>query len=171
MINTVVKNIINFITYSKSIYISNNNRILQINRHLIKIYYEKNNKLSSKQIKYEILSNYYKETEFFNDIAIYKKILNGKNCSLILYFYYNVGIELDNLYKLCNNCNNKTYIVNNINNFCKIIEQYESTLEENIKNIKNIEKILEIKEYDSDDLEYSEDSKDSKDLVYLSDIK
>ena len=131
-----------YITIDNEIITCSFNRIANINNYLVKIYNEKN-KPTSKEIKHEILDKYYKETDLFNDITIYKQILEGKNCKIILYFYYDIGKYVELLHNICNESKNKKEIKSNIELFCKAI----NSLENEFKNsIEKTEEVIIIKE-------------------------
>ena len=112
------------IDLDEQIITSNLNRLSNTKNYLIKIYNRKN-KSTNKEIKNEILDKYYKETDLFYDITVCKKILDGKNCRIILYFYYDLNTQLDELYELCNCCKNKKDICTIIDTFCKSIDVLE----------------------------------------------
>jgi hypothetical protein len=141
------------VDYDKQIITSYHDRIVNIKNYLFKIYTGKNekneiNKPTIKEIKNEILDKYYKETDLFNDITICKKILDGKNCRIILYFYYDMKTHLDELHELCNCCKNKKHIYIIIEKFCKAIEELENNFKISIENTKEVKEILEIGNYE-----------------------
>ena len=78
---------------------------------------------------------------------MYKKILNGKNCRIILYFYYDIGTHLDELYELCNCCKNKKDISIFIDTFCKAINVLEQNFKTSITNTKEVKEIIELENY------------------------
>jgi hypothetical protein len=131
-----------YITIDDVIITCSLNRITNVNNYLVKIYNEKN-KPTSKEIKDKLLDNYYKETDLFYDITICKKILEGKNCKIILYFYYDIGKYVEWLHNICNESKNKKEIKSNIEIFCKAI----NLLENEFKNsIEKTEEVIIIKE-------------------------
>ena len=139
--------------YDKQIITSYHNRIANIKNYFLKIYTGKNqinqiNKPTIKEIKNEILDKYYKETDLFNDITVCKKILDGTNCRIILYFYYDLRSHLDELYELCNCYKNKKHIYIIIEKFCKAIEELENNFKNSIENTKEVKEIIEIGNYE-----------------------
>jgi len=150
-INSVNKDITSsdedsFSDLDEQIIISNLDRLSNTKNYLLKIYNQKN-KPTSKEIKDEILDKYYKETDLFYDITVCKKILNGKNCRIILYFYYDLRSHLDELYELCNCCKNKKDINIIIDTYCEAIDILEKNFKTSIMNTKEVKEIIEIGNY------------------------
>ena len=77
-----------------------------------------------------------------------KKILDGTNCRIILYFYYDLNTHLDELHELCNCCKNKNDIWIIVDKFCEAIDILEQNFKTSIAKTKEVKEIIETGNYE-----------------------